>query len=92
MKTIWKYPLRLTDYQMVEMPEGACVLAVQVQKDVPCLWALVEDSARKVQRSFRIVGTGHDAMGVRGDSYIGSFQMSDGVLVFHVFERKEEPV
>lgn len=41
MNTIWKYPLYVQDVQTVEMPDEADILTVQVQGDVPCLWAMV---------------------------------------------------
>lgn len=39
--TIWKFPLKITDYQLVVMPECAQILSVQMQYGTLCLWALV---------------------------------------------------
>ena len=83
METIYKYELAQAETQTIDMPEGAKVLTVQVQRGCPCLWALVESTNPLVARHFRIYGTGHSF--VHGE-YIGSFQLMGGDLVFHVFE------
>ncbi len=88
MKVIYKYPVEVEDSVTVTMPEGAQVLAVQVQRGVPCIWALVDPKMPAVDRKFRWVGTGHahqEAFWVDLD-YIGSIQLEGGRLVFHLFE------
>jgi hypothetical protein len=70
------------------MPGGAGILCVQAQREIPCLWAIVDTGTNmKVPRKFLIVGTGHD-LGDDEDigAYIGTFQIRDGSFVFHVFE------
>ena len=86
MKAIWKFPLEFAPVQTVEMPQGASLLCVQMQGGIPCLWALVYPEATREARRLRMVGTGH----AYHDSdlfceYVGTFQMQDGGLVFHVF-------
>lgn len=83
-KTIWKFPLIIQDRQLCRMPAGAEVLCVQLQHGCPYLWAVVNKTARLVDRYFLIRGTGHDAFGV--GRYVGTFHMAGGDLVFHVFE------
>lgn len=78
--SIWKFPLA----EEIEMPKKAKVLTVQVQRDIPCIWAVVDPSADREVRRFVIVGTGH-SMNRKGP-YIGTFQLEGGALVFHVFE------
>jgi hypothetical protein len=89
MKTIWKYPLEITDQQSVTMPEGAKILTAQMQGRDLCLWAIVDPDARHHEdRHIQIVGTGHLIEGLEDAkqfSYIASVQM--GALVWHVFER-----
>jgi hypothetical protein len=85
MRTIWKFPLRTTDAQNVEMPAGSQVLSVQTQAGVPCLWALVDPAKEKTTRTFAIVGTGHPLPPQPG-VYVGSYQLDGGALVFHVFD------
>jgi hypothetical protein len=84
MKTIWKWTLK--PQTVIDMPDGAQVLTVQMQHGEPQLWALVDPVAPTVKRVFNIYGTGH-SMGDRTGSYIGTFQMDGGSLVFHVFEQ-----
>ena len=87
MKTIWKYQLETTDYQKVEMPKGAEILTVQEQYSKPTLWVLVDDEIEEVeQRVINIYGTG-DNMKPTSRKYIGTYQLMEGRLVFHVFEQ-----
>ena len=87
--TIWKFPLQTMDSQPVMMPQRAKILTVQAQHDEPCLWAIVNPNAPREVRMIDIVGTGHPMFEDLGleRKYIGTFQLRDGDLVFHVFER-----
>ncbi len=87
MKTIFKYPLCMIDDQLVSMPAGAEILTVQMQSDVPCLWARVDPNMPKVGRVIHINGTGHNLS--HEGAYIGTFQMAHGALVFHAFDGGE---
>jgi hypothetical protein len=86
--TIWRFPLAITDQQELLIPLGAKILTVQARQGIPCLWAVVDPSAPRVLRFIKTVGTGHDLP--LGDCawsyYIGTYQIDDGRLVFHVFE------
>jgi hypothetical protein len=84
IRRVHKFPLPAGDWVSVTMPEGAEPLSVQVQDDVPCLWALVTVGAPPVVHHFRIVGTGQD-LGSNVGRHIDTFQMLGGALVFHVF-------
>lgn len=86
MRTIYKFPLRVDDSQVVSMPKDAAVLCVQAQNDSPCLWALVDDEAQREDRTILIRGTGHNSKGLTRGAYLGTFQLYGGTLVFHVFE------
>lgn len=88
-KTIWKFELETKGYQKIEMPEGSEILTVQTQFEKPCLWAFVDPNAEKEDRFIEIFGTGERIncdMGVNR-KYIGTYQLSGGNWVFHVFER-----
>jgi hypothetical protein len=87
---IWKYELEVTDEQVVTLPAGARILALQVQHGQPCLWALVDPDAAKTPWKFRTVGTGHRVDFDTG-SYVGTYQVRGGALVFHVFLLDVEP-
>jgi hypothetical protein len=82
--TIWKYRLVVEDEQTLEMPIGAIPLCVQIQSAKPYLWALVDDYKKKEPRKFITRGTGHEFNEV--GKYIGTYQLQNGMLVFHVFE------
>jgi hypothetical protein len=85
MKTIYKYPIPYgsTD-TYTEMPNGARILAVQMQNGKPYVWAIVETTMEVVGRRFVLYGTGHALDDYYG-TYIGTFQ--DGPFVWHLFER-----
>jgi len=86
-KTIFKYPLTSQQTQIIQMPKGAQILTLQMQKDTPCIWALldVDIDNPKEFRTFELYGTGHPIY-PRDRTYIGSFQVDEGHYIFHVFE------
>jgi hypothetical protein len=87
--TVWKFPIPITDNFEIEMPKSAACLTVQLQHDNPYLWALVDPTAESTKVKFRLAGTGHPIeVPQEGLEYLGSFQLSGGDLVFHLF--KEE--
>jgi len=87
MLTIYKYPIEPRDFTLT-LPERARLLTVQTQYSRPCLWALVDPEAPPEERHFVTYGTGHP---VTDDpvrlTYIGTFQLEGGMLVFHLFEK-----
>lgn len=85
MISIWKFPLQTTDHQTISMPIGAEILTVQTQFGEPCLWARVDTNEPKETRSIAIHGTGHSIPDSTVE-YIGTYQLSNGKLIFHVFE------
>ena len=88
---IWKFPLNVTDLQSHPIPEGAQLLAVQTQDDMPQLWALVDEKAPIVHRNFATYGTGNPMPDGDPGVYVGTYQIRGGALVFHVFERAQHP-
>jgi hypothetical protein len=86
-ESIWKFPLEVTDEQSVSMPEGAEIIALQIQREVPCVWAIVDPQKKPEKRFFRTFGTGQPLFEVMSHyKYIGSYQISNGNFVGHVFE------
>lgn len=83
MNEIWKYQLDETG--VMEMPEGAQVLSAQMQHDWPVVWAKVDPRAPIKTKRLGVYGTGH-AMPDDPGRFIGTFQMDNGALVFHVFD------
>lgn len=89
MKTIWKYPLAITDRQTITTKAGARFMSVQVQNDTPCLWLLVETNMPDEQVRLRIHGTGHEVYESENlDGFLGTIQLHEGELVLHVFKEK----
>jgi hypothetical protein len=88
MTTIYKYPLEITDFQMIEMPKGATALCTQIddKTGMLCVWAKVDTDSPKTQVEFLIVGTGvpmhENPFG--HEKYVGTAQM--GPFVWHVFQ------
>lgn len=82
---IYKYPLQLMDRQTLSMPDGAKILSIQAQRDQVCLWAMVDENAQEIARTIAIYGTGQPIPDEPG-TYMQTFQMAGGNLVFHAFE------
>ena len=88
MKTIYKYPLFVTRTQDVRLPIGADILTIQVQNELPYIWALVDPMAEKESVTIEIFRTGEQINFDMGADrvYISTFQVIDGTLVFHAFK------
>lgn len=88
--TIWKFPLKLTDSQDVEMPLGARILSVAEQHGVICMWALINPHPEvgRASRQINIIGTGHPAVYEYDADYIGTVLTCGGDFVWHVFARR----
>ncbi len=83
---IWKYPIPIEDSFEIEMPQGARVLSVDTQDGKPYIWVLVNTSSPKGLRPFRLLGTGHPSDDVGTSRFVGTFQMRNGDLVYHLFD------
>jgi len=82
---VYKYPLEVTDYQTLDLPNKSQILTVQVQDGTPTIWVLVGTDMAFEQRHIRMAGTGH---AIKEDivSYIGTFQLKG--YLGHLFEVK----
>lgn len=85
-KTIWKFPIPCEDIFKLDLPLGAKVLTVQTQIGTPCIWVLVDPEMEETPYWFRLAGTGHPLDPVESETYVGTFQLRDGALVFHLFQ------
>lgn len=56
MKAIYKFPVKTA----ILMPIGARIVALQVQHNVPMLWAICDTSAPTEPRLFNVRGTGFE--------------------------------
>lgn len=83
MNVIYKYPV--TPEFELELPPDAFVLTVQMQRDNPVMWVLLDPEAPKVTRRFITLATGEQTEIEAKDLwYINTFQVD--YLVFHLFE------
>lgn len=88
MKTIFKYPIyKIEDEISINLPSGAKILSAQIQREILCIWALIDTDNPLSLRIFRIIGTGHHIDDENKLIYINTFQMNNGKLVFHLFEK-----
>lgn len=85
MKAVWKYNIeQVGEPFLLEMPQGAQPLSIQVQEGVPRMWALVDIDQPHVQRQFQVAGTGQPVP--PASTYIGTFQTVQGRFIWHLFE------
>ncbi len=85
MISIYKYELAKVDEQRVALPHTAKILCVQVQRGIPCAWAEVDTAFQVSERIFYTYGTGHPIPEDRMQTYVGTYQLEGGALVFHVY-------
>ncbi len=82
---IYKYEIKLDDDQTISLPTGAKILTVQIQGRIPYIWAMFDENLGGLEpRKISVIGTGNPMPEV--GRYIGTFQMLEGMLVWHVFE------
>lgn len=90
MKTIWKFPLDVTDVQHVVMPAGARVLPDVAAAGGSLLtplfiWAEVDTDDELTERTFFVLGTGNPSpVSKLHAEYVGS--CLKGSFVWHVYE------
>lgn len=84
-KTVWKFEIPATDRFFIDLPEGALVLHVGEQNGDPFIWVMVDPDAPKTMRFFRLYGTGQP-IDDSSRHYVGTFQLRDMDLVFHLFD------
>lgn len=84
MRTIWKYTLKVEDEQLIQIPKWSKPLCVQIQDGNPQMWVEVDTEQTFESRKFVTRGTGHPLP--EYETYLGTYQLLRGDLVFHVFE------
>ena len=86
MQAVWKFPFTITGRLTIDLPAGATVLSVQMQRGLPVLWALTDlDIDVHQTRSFAIFGTGQKIPeDIKHLHFISTFQ--DDPYVWHAFE------
>ena len=81
---VYKYPIPIEANFTIKMPAGAEILHVDTQDNKGFIWARVDPEPCSEFRYFHLRGTGHPIDG--SSTHLGSFQLHDGALVFHLFE------
>lgn len=86
MKAIWKFPVQPGRFTL-ELPIEARFRALQVQHGQPMMWLEVDPHGLREAITFRVIPTGveFDEAGLR---YLGTFQVHEGNLVFHVYSEE----
>lgn len=83
MKTIWKYPLMITDIQKIKVPMGAVPLCVGTDpSNGPCIWCEVDDQSPAIPLEVYVVGTGNP-LPEDVSRYIGSIRKDP--FIWHVY-------
>lgn len=88
MQVIYKYEVIIKDIFTLDIPLGARVLSLQVQRGKPYMWIQVNSDVLVVEtRVFWVLGTGHPFPDEVSLYFLGTFQIHSGNSVFHVFEQ-----
>jgi len=83
-KTVWKYGVHTAPVQEIYIPEFATPLCLMQQKGKMFMWCEVDKTRRRHYRQLFVVMTGAEVP-AEAHEYVGTFQMLDGDLVFHVY-------
>jgi hypothetical protein len=93
MKMIYKYPLgneiRHNMVTEIDMPRNAQILDIQMQGDIPVLWAIVNPKKPSRKYVFHVFGTGYEMLDYEKKHYVyvGTVQQRGMMtLVWHIFE------
>ena len=84
MKTIWKFELPRKGVSFIELREGYEILALQIQRDIPCIWVLLDSAKPERTEQFELWGTGH--LIPENREYVGTWQEHGRELVWHLFK------
>ena len=86
MNRILKYPLKLADRQTITLPANTRILSVENQRGSVVMYALVDCEATDMRvYTIKMIGTGHYADSVVNSPFIGTVNLENGSLMFHVF-------
>ena len=84
---IFKYPLAIESIQVIQIPMNFQCLAIQVQHGVPVMWAEVNEQNPTFDCTVLTYGTGQEFEKGEHDVFAGTYQVSGGVYVVHVYLR-----
>jgi hypothetical protein len=85
MKTIFKYPIEVTDEQKVKLPSDSLIISAINQNGQLVIYALVDTEEKDTEeKTIRIFGTGHPCDVEEFDyNFLGSVVTGD--FVWHIF-------
>lgn len=86
-RSMWKYNLKVTDEQTIEIPRGAYIRSVGLDGEGKLsLWAEVDAELKNVKdkRQITICGTGNPIPGNAG-IFIGTVTLLDSGFVAHIY-------
>lgn len=87
MLTIHKFPLKPHVYQQtIEIPSRFQIVSLQLQDEIPCLWAMVETEYPLIVLWVHAYQTGETIPHRLEKAYVGTYQL-DG-YVYHVFTQR----
>ena len=94
MKTIYKYTILATDFQLLELPYNSLILSICEQYDNIVLYALVESNNIDTQITdvydVAVIGTGnsaeilYDGHILEGYDFMSTVKTFNGTLICHV--------
>ena len=90
MKRIYKYHIPIEDKFVLNLPLEAKVLCVQVIDSEPYIWAEIDDTAVSFPLRFKVKGIGHPCDDIEEMRYVGTFQIDNGVFIFHLYMESDE--
>jgi hypothetical protein len=86
---IYKYPLKVQQSQIIEVPQGGQILTFQAQQEVPTLWIQCDKDAPTRPMTFLLLATGEEFIMERDAEthldYVGTCQLFGGSFVYHLF-------
>jgi hypothetical protein len=92
MKTIYKYPFHVGQFQIVNLPRGAEILTAQEQDNQLFIWAKVDAGEGEfVSRTISVFGTGHAIVDDKNLKYLCTVVTKHSEMVWHVFEHVQAP-
>lgn len=89
MRKIFKFPLEVTDYQIIEVKSPAILLSVAEQNNMIMMYAMVDDLEYGIPVDVRIIETGHPIKDdIDNYKFLGTVKLVvDIESMFHIFAR-----
>lgn len=92
MNIIYKFQIPIEYFFEIEMPQYSKIVGFQLQNENPIIWTVCDADLILVKRKFMLIGTGIEIpedINVDFIDYIGTIQMNDAKLVWHLFDLHE---